>query len=865
MKNKFIKILKKLTSSYFYQFAILAGLVLLGFYKVFNFTFHANKEMSYIIGLTGGDFTFMNLLKSHGFVLVFNYKIFGTNPAGWYLTGVILHIIALWLLVYFVGTLLKSRVLGFLTGIFFGISLVWHDVITFGTQQSMYALVFILFFISIIFYKRFREGKNIVISYIISTISLTLALPVREIALIFFPVLFAYDIIFFFKYNKRYSVQKNLKLLVTFLLPQLLFIIIALGFFIFSQTHGSVPHYGIDERVRYRNNLFAQKAYLKYIIISILSYGTFIPPHFIPYPLLNYLRDVFSVIVPIYYLKVFLFTILGTITYLFMIFLTFRNICKPYFKVLFLSLIIIAIPTIFYSSSITMDEVFFLKPYDDESNRWRYYAYFGTSLFVITYLFNKLKEKFKEKKTYTIIGIIVAVNFFVQLFFLWQVQDRMYETQFQQQKLFYKTLFKVFPSYSRDYTIYHPPRSYSLGDFLSEWRHTINFYYPNIKELRADYSYNELEKLLSLITDGKMSLDKIFFIDFNPSQGVIDYTKEARKNILSQKNIPLGNNVIIKRNKKTFPVKEILPIEFPYVAHITIQAYLDNENSAESILDNKKLDALLAHTISQVSMKNNINLEVCGTYGNMVVYDKNKILDGNFGENSSWNVDCFPGWFIIDFGKTQEVVGFLMSGLEGDSHLPRNYYYEVSMDGKNWEKVMEVKNSVRFDIMDKWPASYKAKYIKVTIDSTQKSGYAFLDEVQPVYKNAEGIFSYYKSWKDLRNDMYTAFSKVSSENRSIIINKGLNYSFGRLGWKTNLLNIPEDQTSIYFPFKIDGSINTYELPLRESEIFSSNDQFFRRKITDVTLDFSNFPGTVIVDDITLKPKYPIEKVKQNIN
>lgn len=865
MKNKIVKIFNKIISSYFYQFSILAALVFLGFYKVFNFTFHANKEMSYIIGLTGGNFTFMSLLKSHGFVSFFNYKMFGQNPAGWYLTGVILHIIALWLLVYFTGSLFKSRALGFLTGIFFGISLVWHDVITFGTQESMYALIFILFFITIIFYKRFRDGKNTFISYIISIVSFTLALLIREIALVFFPILFAYDIIFFFKYNKKYSIKKNLRFLVAFLRPQFLFIIVAVSFFIFSQTMGAVPHYGIDERVRYRNNLFAQKAYLKYIIISILSYGTFIPPHFVPYPLLNSLRDVFSVIVPIYYLKVFFFTIIGTLIYLFMMFLSLRNICKPYFRILLFSLIIIAIPTIFYSSSITMDEVFFLKPYEDESNRWRYYAYFGTSLFVITYIFNKLKERFKEKKAYTIFGIIIAINFLVQLIFLWQAQDRMYETQFKQQKLFYKTIFKIFPAYSRDYTIYHPPRSYNLGDFLSEWRHTVNFYYPNIKELRADYSYNEIEKLLSLIKGERMSLDKIFFIDFNPSQGVIDYTKEARKKILNQKDVSLGNNIVIKREKITFPVEEILPIEFPYVAHITIQAYLDNEGFSESFLDNKKLDALLAHTINHVGIKNDINLEVCGTYGNLVVYDKNKILDGNFGENSSWNVDCFPGWFIIDMSRPREVAGFLMSGLEGDPHLPRDYYYEISLNGKNWEKVMEVRNSTRFDIMDKWPSSHYTRYIKITIDSTQKSGFAFLDEVEPVFKNAEGIFSSYTSWKDLRNDMYTAFMKVSLEDRKTLVNKGLNNSFGRLSWRTNLLNIPEDQTSIYFPFKADGSINTYKLPIRESEIFSSNDQFFRRVITDLTLDFSNFPGTVIVSDITLKPKYPIVKVKKTVN
>src|SRR3989344_9602758 len=129
---------------------------------------------------------------------------------------------------------------------------------------------------------------------------------------------------------------------------------------------------------------------------------------------------------------------------------------------------------------------------------------------------------------------------------------------------------------------------------------------------------------------------------------------------------------------------------------------------------------------------------------------------------------------------------------------------------------MTVQNNMRWEMLDKWPKVYNTRYIKVSVASTQKGSFVMLDEAEPILADAVKIFDFWTSRQELKKDLYSIHSYIMNS----VLNEHPSYSFGKLTWKTDLTNIPVDQTSFYFPFVIDGENHTYKIPIYESEYYS---------------------------------------------
>ena len=850
------KIYKNIIASYRLQFLTIAILVFTAFYKVLNFSFHANREIGWLIPIIGNDLTIINLMRSHGFINIINYMIYGANPTGWYLTGIIFHILASCVLIIFVNAITKNKTLGFLTGVWFAVSMAWHDTITFGSQESVYAFQLFVFFIGILIFKKFRETGRI-IYYILSFILFFILPPLRESGLFFFLILFVYD--FLFHILRRGIAKKELFSKFAYLIP---FLCIVLFFVFFRSYYGGSPNDYADERVKLANKLIAQGEFVQYIKYGILAFGSYLPPHFIPYPFINFFRTFMLLFFNNEVLKLYFFPVMGYIFYALVIFGIWIKRNSKNFRLFLFALAIITIPTLFYSFAFTTDEPFYLRDYGYDENRWRYVAFFGTSLYLIL-LFN---ERYKIKLWRYIINfkgriitLIFVLNLILNIGLLWQTQDKMYEEMFKSQKLFYSTFLKMFPTYSKDTILYAYPYSYQLGDYLWEWYFLKEFYYKGLSTLRTDWSYGEIEKVLRLIKSEASVLKNIYFIDFDPSKGVIDYTNEAKKIISEQKTVVFNiSNRQLEESLLSLPVEHISPAEIPYLAEITMKADLSPitaNKQEENKINNEKLETLIAYSKNYDTIINRKILEVCRTRGNMIMFDPSNLTDGNFGNRSVWWADCIPGWFIMDLGKNYDVSGFMLGGIKDDPLLPQIYDYEISGDGKTWKKIMTVKNNMRWEMLDKWPKVYNTRYIKVSVASTQKGSFVMLDEAEPILADAIKIFDLWTSRQELKKDLYSI--------HSYIMNSGLNehpsYSFGKFTWKTDLTNIPADQTSFYFPFVIDGEYHTYKIPIYESEYYSLPGQFLKKRIQKIDLDFSNFPGVITIESIKLTPKIPISE------
>lgn len=854
-------VFKKIIQSYLLQFTIIAVLVLIAFYKVFNFSFHANREIGWLMGITGQNFTLVNLIRSHGFISAFNFMVFGMNPKGWYLTAVILHILATSMLIVFTANLTKSRIIGFVTGLWFSVSLAWHDTITFGSQEGVYSAQFLIFFIAIFFYKKFREKKQ-KLSYLLAFLFLAITLPLRELGLIFFPILFLFDIIFFFRHDRRESFVANAKKLLRFVLPQIPFIIFALIYFILSKTYLEPPHYFADERVKLQRALLTQGHYIKYLFISAASFGTYLPPHVIPYPLLNFFRELTFMLFLYKVIKLSFFSILGYLLYIGFLLLAFKQKNTKYFKFFLFAIAIISVPTFFYSTAVSMDENMFLRDYSYDENRWRYFAFYGTSLFIVLYLYvlyekySKVKKRLKAK----LFAIIILANLLINTIFLWNEENKMYNEMFHAQKLFYSTMQREFPSYPKYNILYAFPISYALGDYLHEWFSMRNVLYPNSGDLPKNWTYGEMEKLLMDLKEGKIQLENVYFIDFNPIDGVINKTEQMRAAIRNQRAIPLVMATVLNEGFGSWKVPEkSAHIEIPYDIKVTLRADRTfRKYPTKQVFTKDKIDALTAYTRSHMIFLNNISVTACGTRGNMLLYDKSHLNDGIFADRSTWFADCIPGVVTLDLGNTYNIAGVVMGGFYNDPQVPRAYFYEISTDNKVWKKVHEVKENTRWEMIDKWPRTYDARYVRIYITDTQKGSFAVLDEIEPVLTQASSVFSLWSERSKLAQDMYRLLSHVDESTMQTLVEQGVP-GFGKLRWITNGVNYPDQQISYYFPFAIDGQYHTYTLPIYDSEHYSRHGQFLRRYINEITLDFSSFPGTVTVDSIVLRPKIPIEK------
>ena len=133
----------------------------------------------------------------------------------------------------------------------------------------------------------------------------------------------------------------------------------------------------IADHLRAASFLLSEGKYFDYLKYGIISFGFYLPPHIIPYPFVNILRNIVTRFLSTQAIKLYFFSVLGYSYYLLLIILTFRSRGKAIFRILLFALFIISVPTLFYSFAFTPYEPFFWRDYGYDENRWRYVSFFG--------------------------------------------------------------------------------------------------------------------------------------------------------------------------------------------------------------------------------------------------------------------------------------------------------------------------------------------------------------------------------------------------------------------------------------------------------------------------------------------------------
>lgn len=841
LSRKNIQGLPQFTSSNLGLILILVAILAFVWYPALSFWFFRAWEPTWLIGVCGKSFNIICLMRGHAFLYLLNYKIFGWNPWGWYLTAIILHVVTVLLTLRLGLYIFKNRHLAFIAALLFGVNVSYHDVINWGSFEGLYALLLSIFLIAVFIYKKYKEvnGEKKLFLYSSLVFLYAFALFLRESGLLLPLFLLIWEL---FDIKFRLD-RKKLFYIIRVFFP---FAVLSIFYLYLRKWYGGAPNDFIDAMVQYRITLLSQGNYSEYIKRGILSFGRLALAHPIPYPILNSVREFLATKLNSYLINFYFFSLAG-LSYVFLMLAVIYNFfvkrIDKYKHTLIFSFLWFFIPTLFFSFAWTITDDALLKEYVWDASRWRYFAFLGTVFFWMSAflgyyerLSKKRKQLFKRFGAFSIISVLLLNFYFLRL-----IQREMYSTSFDPAKNFYKTFLSNFKSIPEDYVFYHFPASI-LNDYLAEWYLLREVYYPNLKEVRRDWAENQMGMLLDRLNKKTANLSSIFFLDITKDGKLIDKTQEVKEILRNQKPYTyyLSELITPKGEGEDF-ILSLLPglnVEVPYRFTITLAAY-----PREGLVDSSDL---VSFAWERDRFIKSAKVEVCATApaGSsgapaMHLLPKN-LTDGTIGGRSLWAANCRrPAWIIIDLGRLERVSALAFHGRKDSPGIPSDYKVLNSKDNNTWETVVVEDSNTGYQRIERFPQIKEARYIKLEIEETVRGGFPELDEILVISERGSKVIEKYgDDFENLVRDSY----KVSP---SVLFS-----------WKTEPTDT-EPHKYLFAPIVPDGVYRNYVFEPNESEVYSLPGEFLKRFIKSINLEFSESLAKIHIVSVKVEPKYQI--------
>jgi hypothetical protein len=827
---------------------------LISWYRTLGFWFFKAFEASWLMG--SAPHTIINLIKSHSFLYYLDWKIFGWNPWGWYLTSLVLHIIASLLLFRLVLKITENRHLAFISSLIFVANTAYNDVLTWGSFNSYYPLLLIFMLLALINFINYKTRKNIK-SLLLSVLFSFLAFFIRETGLVIVPIITLYDLI----YSKNLFSKKTI---CGILKRQSLFYLSILIFFGIRSWYGGVSGDFADSNVKMRVKLMADGLYLTYFNAAFLTFGKLIPPQIIPYPILNYIRDFLSTFINKDFLNKYFFSILGWLSAVVIgrIFFLLRN-KKKYIRMLmffggwitlFLTFVAIAIP---------YTEEFLARDYLFITMRYHYFAFAGASVVIACFfiiIYELLQKQTTKKISRRIIVTLVTAYMVLQVLFLYRIQSSAYASTYEEPKRFYSQFAEQFPTLSSKVVFYIYPHAVGIGDYLFEWYFTKDLKYPNLKNEPYRIE-SQIGAILKKMGEKKIDLRDVIFLDYTSDKQLTNRTADIVSTLTNQRSYILKP---IKDSKNSYLVViEDGPfVETPYAAEITMSvSYGQFKRGTKS--NSKIFRALVDYSVDRLKYLQTAKITTANTMSQrpgepFLHLLPDNLIDGNIGQRSSWIVDATPAWLMVDLGKERKIKAFAWGSQPGTGRVPSTYTYFTSLDGVNWSPILKISSNEKDDRLDILSTATTARYVKMDLQTTQSGGFASLDEFEVIGEDAKAVLDLYNSRDSLLMDSLDLFSFISSqEDINYAKEKGLSTYWARLSWETNKVIPGVNLQQLYFPFKVQAGSQKITVKIPEGEIFAIPGQLLEKRFTKLTIDFYNQPFNFNVASIKLIPQLPL--------
>lgn len=816
---------------------------ILAWFPTLYFWFFKAYEATWLTGIA--PYNVISLIKGHAFLYFLDWKIFGWNPLGWYLTSLVLHIFASLLFYKFIIIISEKRNLALVSSLIFMVSTAYNDILTWGSFNSYYPLLLICFLICLISFFKYKETQRKQF-LLFSLLAAFISFFVRETGIVIIPLVFIFDLIFTKNLLSKNSISGLIK-------RQIPFVFVILLFFLIRSLYGGTPGDSADSNVKLQMRFVSDGLYLDYAKASFLTFGKLIPPQVIPYDFLNYVREFGSKIFYYEIINTYFFPFIGWIIIGFFGYVGYKlRKSKKYFKIFIFFLIWIGLFSLFVSLAVPNTPEVLSRVYEYNTMRYRYFAFVGTSVILAIILINYFK---KVKILNAIVMIIVAFN----LILIWKIEIEVYQDYYKPAKEFYSKFNTYFPNLPTKTVFYLYPHAPALGDYLLEWFTIKDKKYVNLEKqpFRVE---SQMIAVLDKIKNKKIDLFDVVFLDYSKEQGLINETEKARKNILNQKEYELE----VKKDKKNILKTKIINgpyVELPYDVNLSI----NQENYLKSFgktPDSARFRALVDYAIERNRYLKNAKITTAYTMSQREnepffhVLPKN-LLDNNLGYRSSWIADDWSPWIKIDLGVESEVSAVSWGSQNGTTRVPATYSISVSKDNKKWEKVVDVKNSTVAHKIDIFKKPIIARYVRMDIKTTSGGDFVLIDEFDVITGFSKNVLAYYNDRDKLFYDAINLY-KFAETNDDLIYANKLDTNYGKLMWETNDTVSDQSGQQLYFPYKIIFGDQQVKIEIPELEIYAGNGQFLKKRINSFSLDFMDTPYIMKINSFKLVPRIKVK-------
>lgn len=822
------------------NYLAIIGVGILAWYPTLNFWFLKAFEATWFAGAKPYDF--VGLWRNHAFLYYLDWKLFGYEPWGWYLTAIILHLIAAILLYHFVGLVTKNKLIGFLSGLIFVANSTYADVLVWGSFNSYYPQILIFMLGAFICYIRYREtGK---LGYYAATLILAfLAFLSRETGMLIVPLISLYDLFT----SGSLTSKKTWLAIIKRQAPLYLAIVAYLGL---RQAIGGTPGDSADSNVKMQAKLLADKAYGEYLRVTMQTFGKLFPPNLVPYPILNEWRQAAYATGDVGKLQVDYFPRLGLIMYpvLGLLLLAFYKV-KPYFKWLIYFWLWAGIFAFFVALSVPQVHEVLIRPYETIASRYRYFSFIGISAIwgiILTIFYNWLKRH--KAQAQVVIGILTVLFLGYNLKHIRSIEADAATTLYSSGKRFHGQFRQAFPTLPTEASFYIYPHAAGLNDNLLEWFLIKDTTYPNLKDQPFRIE-SQLAAVLQKIKAGKLDINHMFFLDNSDAEGLLNKTEAIRRKLLTAApiTIPLKTQSGNQFESERFTGS---PVEIPYNVEFRFQATATSPAGPSP--DSNRFRALADYLIARQQFLDTVKLTSAKTisqrdYEPFFHLINQNMIDGNTGERSAWIADAIPAWVQAELPKEQEVTATAWGTIEGSPRTPASYTIETSVDGINWQIVKTVKANTKFNAVDRFDKPVKARYVKMTIQTTTSGDFVHLDEFEVITKAGEVAATLYTDrnelYKDSRNIL--AFA-AGPDDLAGAISRGLTHLWGKVSWDTSVNGSTAASQHTYFFYPINGQEQNLSVPIPESEIYAERGQLFVKHINwlSVDLDGQSVSGSI---------------------
>ncbi len=565
-------------------YCILAVYAAAVWWPVLDFEFLRAYEPLWLGGAKQG-FDFVEMYKSHSYFYYLDYVVFGWDPRGWYLTGLITHILGVLAFTHLVKRICQefrleydADAFSFIFGLLFIGSFVYLDAVSWGSFNSYYGVLLLTMSVTVSRFLKYQKERK-TIHFVLSCLSFLVALFLRETA-VFALALIASIVILrdFDQWIDRKGWAVEARKLFLQMLP---FAGVIVLFFAFRQAIGGVTGDMNDENVRGRLILLANKEYAE---LGRRIFHTFFrnaATLFFSFDWLNlkkaYLMQKYGN--PEFVLYYF-FSTVGFVAYS-----VFSAVCvwrlktkrTPIAKLMVLAWVIITVSLLLIAVAIPAVDSVIASDYNLFTRRYNYFAFLGVSI-LLALVFIGVSKRFRAQ------GRVLAMLLLLYLGWNYGVLNRnltkVYQVEHAEYKKFISEFRQISPDFRQDKLIYYHPRSSDINDFLLALGLTRSHFFPGSADSNSVNVEMQVDRVFQKLSEGRASIDNVLFLTYSHGRGLINYTPQMLELYKRKTKIPL-----IKNQVHLFAESQVLPSEVPFAIEFEQSVRLPSVNASTKFAD----------------------------------------------------------------------------------------------------------------------------------------------------------------------------------------------------------------------------------------------------------------------------------------